>query len=120
MSDKKVTVKTVIRGARIEGKWIMGSLSIVDDAGNQIGARGWRAPFGKDKAETIANCKAAIKEALKPVGKQYQKEADMLDPVAEHLDQFNNRSLDYSYPDETVVMGDEVPLMQGEGAYGPL
>ena len=119
-----VTVKGVIRGVHVEGKWIVGSVSIMDNTTYatpvQIGARGWRAPFGKTKAETLANCKAAIKEALKGVGKQYLRDANLPAPIAEHLEGFNDRALDYNYPSEELVMGNEAPLPTGEGDYGPL
>ena len=115
-----VTIKGVIRNLRADTakRVVSFSISIVDEEGNQIGARGFEVPFGKTKAETLMNCREAIKKALKPIAREALKWANRPAPQEAHLD-FDNRALDFDYPDEKLTMGDEVPPPAGEGDYGP-
>jgi len=115
-----VTVKGVIRNLRADTakRVVSFSVSIVDEEGNQIGARGFEVPFGETKAETLANCREAIKGALRPVAREALKWANRPAPEEAHLD-FDNRALDFDYPNEKLTLGAEVPLPKGEGDYGP-
>jgi len=114
-----VVVKGVIRNLRADTtkRVITFSISILDENGNQIGARGFEVPFGKSKAETLKNVKEAIKKALRPIGREMLKWANRPVPDEVHLD-FNNRAIEFDYPGETLTLGDEVPVPTGEGDFG--
>jgi len=115
-----VTVRGVIRNlhADTSKRVVIFSVSIIDEKGNQIGARGFEVPFGKTKVETLQNCRKAIIKALKPIGNKILKWKNRPIPKEAHLD-FNNRALIFSYPDEKLTLGDEVPLPIKNGDYGP-
>jgi len=116
---ESVRVKCVLRGLHAEGKKLKFSLTILDKAGNQIGARGVEVFFGATKEETKRNCVEAIKEVLRPVAERFLKEANMPDANELHLD-FSGRSLNFDFPSETLTWGGTVEPPEGEGDYGPV
>lgn len=115
-----VKVKGVIRNLKADTyrRRVTFSVSIVNDEGVQIGARGFTLPFGKTKAETKQLCVDAVKKALRPVGREYLDDANRPDADEAHLD-FNNIGFEFDYPSEDITWKGEVPPPAGEGDFGP-